>query len=104
MSNKKTFVEEKRRNPRFPIDATITMVDKTTNTLYSGVCCDVSAKGLLVICEDDLSLQTSLHLEIKEIDGVFIGDGIVVRKSQSDQGFLIGFDVDFKLLAEDMAK
>jgi hypothetical protein len=94
---------DNRQHPRFPIDASIIIIDGTNGKIYSGICCNISSQGLLISCEDDLPENTLLNLEIREAEGTFIADGYVVRKAKGNNVFLIGLRVEFRLLAENIS-
>lgn len=93
---------ENRRHVRFPINAVLIIINTTNGRLYSGLCCNISAEGLLISSEDDLPENTLLRLEISEDGCVFIADGHVVRKAKGNNIFLIGLRVDFHILKEDI--
>jgi len=92
----KSMIDDKRREPRFPINATVKVISSEHADPIYGVCCNVSANGLQIQIDTALAKDELLSLEIHDGGVTFNADAEVAHSTRVEGGYLIGFKANFE--------
>ena len=89
MESQKPPYSEKRSEIRLPINAKIDITLKEDNFKLQGVCCNMSASGILVRTKEKIKPGTELLLQMSEGKLDFSADGEVIRLVEDEKHFLV---------------
>ena len=87
---------DRRKEPRFPINATVKVISADGMHVHSGLCCDVSRTGLKIDIKEELPVNETLKLEIEEEQVIYLAEATVAHSSKTEDGFIVGFEVKFE--------
>lgn len=94
MENQNNSFSDRRAEVRLPINAAITLTILPDNYKIEGVCCNMSASGILIRSKEKVKAGTQLLLTMQEGKIDFSSEGEVIRLVEDDKEYLIAIKLN----------